>query len=462
MDFYQLNLAIFVATNGYLLYRQYNSSSDKGRRESIDTSLAGSDDLETAEKGPDASAARRFQLDFFLPYALSVAADWFQGPHIYAIYKYEKSLPEKTVAALYAAGFVSGGISASFAGGLADRFGRKRACLCEWLLSPLTLYLEQARGSYNLANQRETEPLKGSAPLYCGLYIITCLTMLSDSLPVLFFGRLTGGVSTTLLFSVFEAWMISTYHEQGLHTSGLELSTVFGNMTTLSCVVAIASGVFGDILVTYSGTRTWPFMAAGMCCVGAAYMISRIWNENYGARSTEQTSLQDLKGGLSVILGDAKILSLGITSCFFEGTMYLFIFFWSAALKSARTQSGSTDEDLPYGLIFSSFMCAMMAGSAIFTLQTSAKTVQSTAGTLMTVTLVVASCLSLAAMLQDEHLLFWALCLLEGCIGAYFPSMAQLKSELIEDGIRGRVYSILRFPLNVFVVVAHSLDVEGK
>ncbi|KAK8072178.1 major facilitator superfamily domain-containing protein [Apiospora saccharicola] len=286
--------------------------------------------------------------------------------------------------------------------------------------------------------------------------------MLSDNLPVLFFGRLTGGVSTTLLFSVFEAWMISTYHEQGLQTSSLELSTMFGNMTTLSCAVAIASGVFGDVLVAHSGTRTWPFMAAGLCCVGAAYLISKIWNENYGARSVEQTSWEDLKSGLSAILGDAKILSLGITSCFFEGTMYLFIFFWSAALKSAHTQSGSGDEELPYGLIFSSFMCAMMMGSAMFTLQTSAKTAQSTASILMTVTLLVACCLSLAAMLQHEYLLFWALCLLEGCIGAYFPSMAHLKSELIDDGIRGRVYSILRFPLNVFVVVAHSLDVEGK
>ncbi|KAK8008875.1 major facilitator superfamily domain containing protein 5 [Apiospora marii] len=426
MDFYQLNLAVFVATNGYLLYRQYNSSSDTSTKESINISLAGSEDLEAAEKRPDGRAARRFQLSFFLPYLLAVAADWLQGPYIYAIYKYEKNLSEKTVAALYAAGFVSGGISASFAGGLADRFGRKRACL-----------------------------------LYCGLYIITCLTMLSDSLPVLFFGRLTGGVSTTLLFSVFEAWMISTYHEQGLQTTGLELSTVFGNMTTLSCVVAIASGVFGDVLVAHSGTRTWPFMAAGLCCVGAAYLISEIWNENYGARSIEQTSWEDLKSGLSAIVGDTKILSLGITSCFFEGTMYLFIFFWSAALKSARLQSGSAEDDIPYGLIFSSFMCAMMMGSAMFTLQTSVKTAQTTTGTLMTVTLMVACCLSLAAMLQQEHLLFWALCLLEGCIGAYFPSMAHLKSELIDDGIRGRVYSILRFPLNVFVVVAHSLDVEG-
>lgn len=182
--------------------------------------------------------------------------------------------------------------------------------------------------------------------------------------------------------------------------------------------------------------------------------------ENYGAQSAEQTSISDLKSGVLAIVRDAKILSLSITSCFFEGTMYLFIFFWSAALKSARTQSGS-DEDLPFGLIFSSFMCAMMAGSAIFTLRSSAHDAQTMSSTLMTVTLLVSCCLSFSAVAQNEHLLFWALCLLEGCVGAYFPSMASLKSELIDDGIRGRVYSILRFPLNVFVVVAHSLDEEG-
>jgi MFS transporter, MFS domain-containing protein family, molybdate-anion transporter len=165
-----------------------------------------------------------------------------QGPQIYAIYKYEKNIAERTVAALYAAGFISGAASASFAGGLADRFGRKRACL-----------------------------------LYCGLYVLTCLTMFSDNLLILCIGRLCGGVCTTLLFSVFETWMISEYHGRNLQGSGLEISSVFGNMTTLSCIVAIVSGIAGDLLVQVSGTRTWPFMAAVFCCLGAAYLITRTW-----------------------------------------------------------------------------------------------------------------------------------------------------------------------------------------
>lgn len=92
-----------------------------------------------------------------------------------------KASPEKTVAALYATGFAAGRLSASFASFLADRFNRKRAC-----------------------------------PLYYGLYALICLCMLSEDLVALFARRVAGGVSTTLLFSMFEAWMISDYHRREL------------------------------------------------------------------------------------------------------------------------------------------------------------------------------------------------------------------------------------------------------
>lgn len=40
--------------------------------------------------------------------------------------------------------------------------------------------------------------------------------------------------------------------------------------------------------------------------------------------------------------------------------------------------------------------------------------------------------------------------------------MAFLKGQIVEDGRRGKVYGMLRLPLNVFVVVAHSLAEEGE
>ncbi|CRK40063.1 hypothetical protein BN1708_016769 [Verticillium longisporum] len=237
-------------------------------------------------------------------------------------------------------------------------------------------------------------------------------------------------------------------------------------MTTLSSIVAIASGVLGDALVSrFDGARVWPFLAAALSAAAAAVLILKTWPENYGTSNSREgagqtTSLADMRSGIRTILGDKRIWGLGLTSTFFEGTMYLFVFFWSAALKSPRTKAGS-DEELPFGLIFSSFMCAMMAGSALFSLATPTPTKESSSGMLMMTVLATSCCLSAAVLLENEQVLFWTLCVVEMCIGAYFPSMSYLKSEVVEDGVRGRVYSILRLPLNLFVVVAHSLDQEG-
>ncbi|KAF4920073.1 Molybdate-anion transporter [Colletotrichum viniferum] len=433
MDFYSLNLAVFVAGNGYLLYRQYQRQQDevveelKQEASGADYGSDGEAEHQGSLLGTDTkAAARQFQLDYFPVYALAMAADWLQGPHIYAIYKYEKNIPEKVVAALYAAGFVSGAISASFAGELADRYGRRLACLT-----------------------------------YCVSYILTCLTMLSDNLFILFVGRFAGGISTTLLYSVFEAWLITEYHQRGLSQSKLKLGAIFGNMTTISSIVAILSGIIGDILVNFLGGRVWPFMASAACSGTAIVLILKSWKENYGGlQNSQSSSLADVKSGIQSILANARVVALGLTLTFFEGSMYLFVFFWSAALKSARNKAGSTEE-LPFGLIFSSFMCSMMAGSAFFSLYTKTHTKETTSLILMIAVLTVSGCLSGAILLEQEQLLFWALCMIEACIGAYFPSMSFLKSEVVEDSTRGRVYSLLRLPLNVFVVVAHSLDEEG-
>lgn len=434
MPFYQLNLVLFAAVNVVLLHRQYQA-----RRRQVDSSEGTKDDadheVESQQllKNPSElkAAARRFQYEYFTVYAFAVAADWVQGPHIYAIYKYEKNIPEKLVAALYAAGFIAGAASASFAGELADRFGRRLACL-----------------------------------IYCLAYIVTCMTMLYDSITILFIGRIFGGVATTLLYSVFEAWLVTEYHSRGLERSHLKLSDVFGNMTTLSSVVAIMSGIIGEVLVNFfGGARIWPFMAGAVSATVAALLILKLWPENFGVISASDDSgsssfASNMSKGLRSVLGDRRVWGLGLTQTFFEGTMYLFVFFWSAALKSARSRAGS-EEELPFGIIFASFMCSMMAGSAFFSLGVTKHTKESTSVVLMLVVLTVSCCMSAAVMISDEYVLFWVLCMVELCIGAYFPSMGYLKSQVVEDGVRGRVYSVLRLPLNLFVVVAHSLDQEG-
>ncbi|KAL6871798.1 major facilitator superfamily transporter [Trichoderma novae-zelandiae] len=415
MDFYQANLAALIVANScYFIYR-HHTQNHKLRRRGVPRD-------EQAE-----AVATKFQRRFLLVYTLVVAADWLQGPYTYAIYKYQKQLEEHTVALLYASGFVSGAASAPFVGQLADRYGRRAACVA-----------------------------------YCVCYAITCLTMLSRNLNALYIGRLFGGIATTLLFSVFEAWMITEYHQSQIDESLLPLGRFFANMTTTSSITAIFSGVLGNGLVQWFGSRLGPFVASFGCCIGAGILIMATWRENYGI-ATKQVEIpgpRKLKHRVLAALTDPKVLTLNFASCCFEGAMYLFVFFWSAALKSVRTNSGPQDE-LPFGLIFSSFMCAMMAGSSIVSTLNASHSNHSALNILMSVFAVASGAFAVSTMLDDEHTLFWAFCVIEGCVGAYFPRMALIKSNIVDDSTRGGVYSALRLPLNIFVVVAHSLDRDG-
>jgi MFS family permease len=94
---------------------------------------------------------------------------------------------------------------------------------------------------------------------------------------VLVFGRVLGGLSTTLLFSVFETWMITEYHNRGLDNAGVLLSRIFGSMATLSSVIAILAGVLGDVLVQYSASRIAPFLASVICLAVAFLLIWTRW-----------------------------------------------------------------------------------------------------------------------------------------------------------------------------------------
>ena len=103
----------------------------------------------------------------------------------------------------------------------------------------------------------------------------------------------------------------------------------------------------------------------------------------------------------------------------------------------------------------------MMTGSILFTL--SASRDQHSASHILKTVIALASCCLLSIVLvREERIVFGAFCLIEACVGGYFPSMAYLKGKVVGDGVRGKVYGILRLPLNVFVVIAHSLAEEGK
>lgn len=165
-----------------------------------------------------------------------------QGPYIYTLYKDEKGLEESVVAALFLTGFGSAAISATIIGSLADKFGRRFACVG-----------------------------------FCLIYTLSCMSTLFDDLIILFVGRMLGGIATTLMYSVFESWMVTEYHRRHLDESSLTLSSMFGLMTTLNSSVAIGAGLLGQLAVSFSKTKTSPFMVAIVSLGTAAWLMLRGW-----------------------------------------------------------------------------------------------------------------------------------------------------------------------------------------
>ena len=101
-------------------------------------------------------------------------------------------------------------------------------------------------------------------------------------LPVLLFGRLLGGISTSILYSAFESWLVSQSNSLGFGQG--DLSTILGRATLVNGFVATGAGVFSNQLVAFTGSFASPFMASGALLCLAWFAIRSTWSENYGAQ----------------------------------------------------------------------------------------------------------------------------------------------------------------------------------
>ncbi|KAG9106556.1 hypothetical protein FRC07_008781, partial [Ceratobasidium sp. 392] len=319
-SFYETQLAVlasyaFVAT----LLERYISKrhTPAENKDTPDPLLSG----KTGAGGGQA-AARALSYKYLIVYTVVMAADWLQGPYVYSLYKDQYKYTSGVVAGLFSAGFISAGIFAPTVGVFADNYGRKRICMA-----------------------------------FCISYIATCLCTFVNWLPVNLLGRVFGGISTAILFSCFDSWLVSAAQTAGV--SSPDLSAIFGSATMINGLVAAAVGVFSNGLVARTHTFTSPFAVSAMCLGIAWVLIAAMWSENYGTRSESATTdllqVKRLGEAWSIVRNDSSMIVLGLVQTCFEGSMYLFVFLWVPSMQEA-----ALEENLPLGLIFSAFMVSMM------------------------------------------------------------------------------------------------------
>ena len=93
----------------------------------------------------------------------------------------EYGYSQHDIAVLFVAGFGSSMVFGSFIGGMADSCGRRKFVF-----------------------------------LFAAIYAASCLTKHYKNFHILMLGRLLGGVATSLLFSVFDSWLIRAHSDCGV------------------------------------------------------------------------------------------------------------------------------------------------------------------------------------------------------------------------------------------------------
>lgn len=371
---------------------------------------------------------RLFQAQYLSVYLVVMLADWLQGTNMYTLY----TSYNVDVGTLFLTGFLSSAIFGTFLGVYVDKWGRKLGCV-----------------------------------IFCILEVIINVMEHVPSMPILMLGRILGGISTSLLFSAFESWMVTEHRRRGFHED--LLSSTFAISSWGSAVSAICAGFLAQVSADLFGD-IGPFQLAIALTLVALVLIVAWWGENYGEdenatngnTSTSDGSMQlssnsvsiweSMKSSMRVIWHTPAILYLGLSQAFFEGAVYTFVFMWVPSLQTVfKANSLSTDE-LPIGLVFSCFMLAMTIGGMAF--GALLPIFPGGANGLCIFTYVVAAMAMFTPVMKFTFpWVFTCFLVLEAMVGMFNSCGAQLRSEYYPGDRQSSIMTVFRVPLNLLVVL---------
>lgn len=359
---------------------------------------------------------RSFQTNYLLVYLLAFASDWLQGPYVYALYT-DYGFDKKVIGQLFIAGFGSSAVFGTVIGSVADKFGRK----------------------FNVL-------------IYVITYALSCATKHFPDFHILLVGRILAGIATSILFSAFESWLVSEHNRRG-HEPAL-LSDTFSKAQFGNAVVAIVAGQVAGFVAGRFG-KVAPFDTAAIFLGITGAIVLATWSENFGDQRQSVTS--GMRSAWEMMFADEKILLVGITQSAFESAMYLMVFCWTPALQTASGRMGLGE--IPHGMIFSSFMVAIMVGSSAFTFLNRREPPELFMRNLYAVAV---ACFVVAAASTNLWYIFGALLVFEIVCGIYFPSMGTMRAKYVPEETRAAIMNYFRVPLNVIVCATLYKNISNE
>ncbi|XP_054280671.1 molybdate-anion transporter-like [Macrosteles quadrilineatus] len=374
---------------------------------------------------PKSLQFERLQKSYLTVYYLATFSDWLQGPYVYKLYS-DYGYKEEEIAFLYIAGFGSSSIFGALIGHIADKYGRKKLCM-----------------SFGF------------------FYSICNLTKIFSNFYILLLGRVFGGISTSILFSTFEAWYINEHINH--HNLPPEwLNNTFSKAGSVTGFLAIVAGILSQICAETLGFGpVSPFLLAIPFLFTSSYLIAKNWKEHsYANNCSHQSCIAPL---YHIFVKDPILLVLGLIQSLFESVMYTFIFSWTPIIS---------DLNPPLGIVFASFMLAFMIGSKVYSMSLSdtrqpqyilVLTSSFSFANLCIVSLVITYSLYSTQISTDSRLILTQVCfvcfiLYEFSVGLYVPVISYLKSRVIPEEHRASIANWFRVPMNIFTCISLTLN----
>jgi len=287
-------------------------------------------------------------------------------------------------------------------------------------------------------------------------------------------GRVCGGISTSILFSAFESWMVTHFHLSNYPLS--KLNDIFEHAWSLNSIIAVLAGVITSYAVKiYKKYEVIspPYEVAAFDCSAFVLMIAFVliyvqWTENYG-HSIKHENSTDIQNGdknqkksiissmlqaFQYLKDNATICYLGMIQSLFESAMYIFVFVWTPTLENSiaiESRNNNKERILDYGWIFADFMISCLIGTLITSVMYKKHHWKSENICLL---LIIISCFMMFLLITTQYYEIQLLSFLmfEVAVGMYFPVIGNLRSFYIPDEYRATIMNIFRIPLNLIVV----------
>jgi hypothetical protein len=383
----------------------------------------------------DHGDAIKFQRNWLLVYAMVQLAQWIQTPYLFRLYA-SYSFAHSEIVTFFLLTYASSALIGTVVGAAADRCGRKKMC-----------YLFLTLFSFSTL-------LKYDQPSFTRVAI----------------AHLIDGIALSLLYTSFEAWMVSENFASCFPQSHLHRTFELGSI--LNGAIAVVAGIFANV-ATSVGSDFGPFWCS-LIPIVVAGVLMKTWSENYGevAGSTSTTGILSSLIPYAVFKRDNKIILLGLAQTFFDSAMYVVRYAWMPAMASTKSNYPQS-----YGIVFAALMISVMIGGILFSMaRRSVICVNSTGGdgygtgnggttsfarVALPAHLLAAVCLVGTVVMFDNGpgnsstlFLFWCFIGVEMCYGYWWPCYGVMRSAFIPETHRSTVMNIFLIPRNVVVASA--------